>query len=98
MAHHIIDPRTGYPSSGILSVSVFAKSAELADALATSIFVMGKDVGLHLVNQLDQIECIIVDDENRVSKSKGIQLCLSGLIRMLVLHCKSLLFYSDCCL
>ena len=75
---HIIDPRTGYPSSGILSVSVFAKSAELADALATSIFVMGKDVGLHLVEQLDQIECIIVDDEHRVIKSKGIQLDHEG--------------------
>ncbi|MEN8900109.1 MAG: FAD:protein FMN transferase, partial [Nonlabens sp.] len=35
---HIIDPRTGYPATGILSVSIFTKTAELADALATSIF------------------------------------------------------------
>lgn len=39
---HIIDPRTGYPSSGIISVTVFAPKAELADALATSVFVMEK--------------------------------------------------------
>jgi len=68
---HIIDPRTGYPSKGIVSVSVFAPSAELADALATSIFVMGKDVGMNLIDQLDQIECIIVDDLGAVFYSKN---------------------------
>ena len=69
---HIIDPRTGYPSSGIVSVSVFAPSAELADALATSIFVMGKDVGLDFINQLNKIECILVVDNGKVHYSKGI--------------------------
>ena len=70
---HIINPRTGYPSSGIVSTSVFAPSAELADALATSIFVMGKDVGLDFINQLPEIECIIVDDEGNISYSKNIK-------------------------
>ncbi|PTX59754.1 thiamine biosynthesis lipoprotein [Kordia periserrulae] len=69
---HIIDPRTGYPSSGIVSVSVFAPSAELADALATSIFVMGKDVGLDFISQLKGIECIIVDDKGNIAHSKNI--------------------------
>lgn len=71
---HIIDPRTGYPSSGIVSVSVFAPSAELADALATSIFVMGKEVGLNFINQLNGIECIIVDDEGNITHSKNIDI------------------------
>ncbi|QHI36250.1 FAD:protein FMN transferase [Kordia antarctica] len=71
---HIIDPRTGYPSSGIVSVSVFAPSAELADALATSIFVMGKDVGLNFINQLNGIECIIVDDKGKIAHSKNIDI------------------------
>ena len=71
---HIINPKTGYPSSGIVSVSVFATKAELADALATSIFVMGKDVGLDLVNQLKGIDCIIVDDNGKVHTSKDIKL------------------------
>ena len=70
---HIIDPRTGYPSSGIVSVSVFAPSAELADALATSIFVMGKDVGLDFINQLKNIECIIVDDSGKIHYSVNIK-------------------------
>ncbi|WP_298516994.1 FAD:protein FMN transferase [uncultured Kordia sp.] len=71
---HIIDPRTGYPSSGIVSVSVLAPSAELADALATSIFVTGKDVGLHMVNQLNNIECIIVDATGKIHYSTNINI------------------------
>lgn len=69
---HIIDPRTGYPAMGVVSVSVFAKQTEIADALATGIFVLGVDVGLDLVNQLKGIECIIVDDKGKIHSSKGI--------------------------
>jgi thiamine biosynthesis lipoprotein len=71
---HIIDPQTGYPSSGIISVTVFAPKAELADALATSVFVMGKEVGLDRINQLPQVECIIIDDEGNITKSKNIEI------------------------
>lgn len=69
---HIIDPRTGYPATGIASVSVFAKQTEIADALATGIFVLGVEVGLDLVNQMKGIECIIVDDKGKIHSSKGI--------------------------
>ena len=71
---HIIDPRTGYPATGIVSVSVFAKQTEIADALATGIFVLGIDVGLDLVNQLKGIECIIVDDKGKIHSSNGIDI------------------------
>ncbi|MDP8204955.1 MAG: FAD:protein FMN transferase [Candidatus Tenebribacter mawsonii] len=71
---HIIDPRTGYPASGIISVTVFAASAELADALATSIFVMGTDVGLDRINQLPNIDCIIIDETGNIHKSKNIRI------------------------
>ncbi|WP_394352403.1 FAD:protein FMN transferase [Pelagihabitans pacificus] len=69
---HIIDPRTGVPASGISSVSIFAKSAELCDALATAVFIMGKESGLALINQLGGTEAIVVDDQNKVHKSSGI--------------------------
>lgn len=69
---HIIDPRTGYPSTGINSVSIFAKSAELCDALATAVFIMGTETGLSLINQLAETEVIIVDDKNKMHKSDGI--------------------------
>lgn len=71
---HIIDPRTGFPAKGIVSVSVFAKQTEIADALATGIFVLGVEVGLDLVNQLKGIECIIVDDKGKIHSSKGIDI------------------------
>ena len=71
---HIIDPRTGYPSTGIISVTVFAPKAELADALATSVFVMGKEAGLDRINQLPKIECIIIDNKGNITKSKNIEI------------------------
>ena len=71
---HIINPKTGYPASGIISVSVFAQSAELADALATSIFVMGVEVGINRINQIPNVECIIIDDKGNIHKSKKINI------------------------
>ncbi|SHF92843.1 thiamine biosynthesis lipoprotein [Arenibacter palladensis] len=69
---HILDPRTGNPISGINSVSVFSKTAEWSDALATAIFVLGVDSGMALINQLKGTEAIIVDDNNKMHKSSGI--------------------------
>ncbi|MCP9237635.1 FAD:protein FMN transferase [Lewinella sp. JB7] len=71
---HIIDPRTGYPGTGIVSATVLAPRAELADALATAVFVMGVDVGLHFINQLPGVELVIVDRENQVHTTDGITL------------------------
>lgn len=71
---HIIDPRTGYPATGIISATVFAPKAEIADALATSIFVMGKDVGVDFINQLPKIECIVIDEKGEVFTSENIEI------------------------
>ena len=71
---HIIDPRTGYPATGIISATVFAPKAEIADALATSIFVMGKDVGIDFINQLPKIECIIIDEKGEIFTSENIEI------------------------
>jgi thiamine biosynthesis lipoprotein len=71
---HIIDPRTGYPATSILSVTVFAPKAELADALATAVFVMGQESGLNRINQLPGVECIIIDDQGKVFTSDNIQI------------------------
>ena len=71
---HIIDPRTGYPSQGIISVTVFAPKAELADALATSVFVMGVQTGIDRINQLKAIECIIITDTGSIIASNNLSL------------------------
>lgn len=69
---HIIDPRTCRPVRGLQSVTIICPDAELADALATAVFVMGKDEGLFFINQLKGIECIIIDDSDQISTSDGI--------------------------
>jgi thiamine biosynthesis lipoprotein len=69
---HTIDPKTGLPVTGIKSVSILCPSAELADALATPIIVMGVQVGLDLINQLQQVACIIIDDQDRLYTSNNI--------------------------
>ncbi|MEO2063730.1 MAG: FAD:protein FMN transferase [Christiangramia sp.] len=71
---HIINPKTGYPATGIISATVFAPKAELADALATSVFVMGIETGIDRINQLPGIDCIIVDTNGKVHTSKNIKL------------------------
>lgn len=71
---HIIDPRTGYPSEGILSVTIISQNAELADALATSVFVLGTDIGIDMINQLKNVECIIINSDNKIIKSNNIQI------------------------
>ena len=69
---HIIDPRTGMPTKGILSVTVFAPKAEMADALATAVFVLGDELGISLINQLPKVEAIIVKDDGNLKTSNNI--------------------------
>lgn len=71
---HIIDPRTGYPTNGIISATVFAPKAELADALATAIFVMGIETGINRINQINKVECIVIDDSGNIHKSDHINI------------------------
>ena len=73
---HIIDPRNGYPSKGIKSVTVICPDAELADALATSVFVLGQYKGLTLINDMNNFECIIINDKDEIITSNGIDLQL----------------------
>lgn len=69
---HTIDPKTGLPVNGIKSVTIICPSAELADAMATPVMVMGVKAGLHLVNQIKIVSCIIIDDQNKMYTSKNI--------------------------
>ncbi len=69
---HIIDPRTGYPTTGIKSVTIICPNPELADALSTSVFVLGQKTGLALINQLKGIECLIVTDNDELLTSDNL--------------------------
>ena len=69
---HNIDPRTGIPVKGIKSVTIVSPSAELSDALATAVTVMGTAAGLHLIDQLPEVHGIIIDDKDHLLSSKNI--------------------------
>ncbi|MGZ3851765.1 MAG: FAD:protein FMN transferase [Flavisolibacter sp.] len=71
---HTINPRTGLPVRGIKSVTIISPNAELCDALATPVTIMGVTAGMHLINQLKDIECVIIDDDNKLYTSNHIRL------------------------
>ena len=71
---HTIDPKSGMPISGIKSVTVICDNAELADAMATPIAVMGITAGLYMINQIPGMHCIIIDDDNKLYSSNNINL------------------------
>ncbi len=71
---HTIDPKTGLPVTGIKSVTIISPNAEIADAMATPVMIMGIKAGLDLIDQIKNIACIMIDDNNRVFTSKNIQL------------------------
>ena len=70
--HHIIDPRSGYSSLELASVSVVAPSVMLADGLATSVMVMG-DAGLDMIEQMPRCEAFAVTKNARILKTSGFQ-------------------------
>ena len=69
---HTINPRTGLPLTGIKSVTILCPNAEIADAMATPVMIMGIRAGLDMINQLKDIEAILIDDEDKVYTSDHI--------------------------
>lgn len=71
---HTINPRTGLPVKGIKSVTIVSTNAEIADAMATPVMIMGIHAGLDMINQIKDIEAIVIDDDNRLYTSHNIKL------------------------
>jgi thiamine biosynthesis lipoprotein len=69
---HTINPRTGLPVTGIKSVTIISPNAEIADAMATPVTIMGIEAGLAMINQIKQIEAIIIDDNNHLYTSSNL--------------------------
>lgn len=68
---HISDPRTGYPSQGLISATVIAGTAMDADAFATAVFVLGEEDGMEMIENLDGVECLIITEDKRIIRSSG---------------------------
>ena len=71
---HIINPKTGLPTTGIKSVTVISPDAEIGDALATSVFVLGVEKGIDLINKLKNIESLVITDDDKMHMSKNLKL------------------------
>jgi thiamine biosynthesis lipoprotein len=69
---HTINPKTGLPIRGIKSVTIISQNAEIADAMATPVMIMGIVPGLNMINQMKGIEAIVVDDSDIIYTSKNI--------------------------
>lgn len=72
--HHIFNTRTGYPvENNIASVTVIASTSMDGDALSTTLFALGIDEGLKLVETLENVDCIFVDYDKKVTVSSGLK-------------------------
>jgi len=68
---HIINPATGYPATGLCSVTVFGPDAETANGLSTSMMVLGQKEGLLLLKEYPEYNCLMITDNGKVIKSKN---------------------------
>lgn len=71
MFHHIVNPKTGLSPELNTSVSVLANTAMEADALSTSVFVMAPQKGIGFINSVPSCECLVINKEGNLLKSKG---------------------------
>lgn len=59
--HHIIDPKTGYPTeNGLNSVTVISDDPARSDAMSTALFVMGEDTGLKFAEKIGNMEVLFI--------------------------------------
>lgn len=71
---HIINPATGYPATGLCSVTVFGPKAEIANGFSTSLMVMGRKAGIDLINKYPDYSCIMITDSGKIIKSKNFKI------------------------
>lgn len=71
---HIINPATGYPARGLVSVTITGPDAEFANAMSTSVMVLGKEQGLKLLKQFPSYKAIIITDRGEIITSRGMKL------------------------
>ena len=71
--HHIIDPSTGDSARAVRSVTILGPDATRTDGLSTSVFVLGAEKGLALIDRLPEFDAIVIDGEGKLFYSKGLE-------------------------
>lgn len=73
--HHILDPRTGFPSqNGLKSITIMSPSATDADALSTGVFLMGLEDGMKYLEALpEKIDAFFITDDNKIHATSSLR-------------------------
>ena len=79
---HIINPKTGYPATGLISVSITGQSAEKANGFSTSMMVLGKVKAMQLIKQFPAYHYIIITDAGQVYSSPALHFKVRQLAKM----------------
>ncbi len=78
--HHIIDPRTGKPSTGVISATLIGDRGALIDPLAKAPFILGPAEGMKIVRKVGA-DAIIVDDRGTIYVTDGVKSMLDQPLR-----------------
>ena len=70
--HHIINPKTGYSAEGVVSASVIGPESINCDVLSTTLFVLGVEAGMALINGLEGYDAVMIDVAGKVFFSEGL--------------------------
>lgn len=71
--HHILNPYTGYPAdSGLRSVTIIHPDGMLADVLSTTIFILGLEKGIELLQRFSDVKIVMVDQDKRIFISRNL--------------------------
>lgn len=79
--HHILDPRTGASPSGVRSVTIVAPDGLTSEGLSKSVFVLGLERGMRLVDAQRDIDAVVIDAEGRLHYSRGLRAAGPGATR-----------------
>lgn len=72
--HHILNPRTGYPyQNGITSVTIVGPSSAECDALSTTVFSLGREAGMALLNRTEGYYGYMILEDGTMLTSEGAQ-------------------------
>ena len=72
--HHILDSKTGFPSdTDISGVTVICRSSIQADCLSTAVFVLGREKGLELIENIQNVEAVAIEKGGSIFASSGIE-------------------------
>lgn len=69
--HHILDPRIGRPAEKAIGTTVIGPQTEVADALSTTLLILGPQDGIEFIKRWPGYEALIVDPEMKITKTPG---------------------------